>query len=111
MAKEFGPSGEPAAAARTAAASLMVIVEEQTEEVSSASPATAEWKLWPELLKPLTLSPDDSELSTATTERRRLITNGKKTDGLMDDPTTNETTKQALRRRIFRLKMDVLQPR
>lgn len=76
MAKEFGPSGEPAAAARAAAASLMVIVEEQTEELSSASPATAEWKLWPELLKPLTLSPDDSELSTATTERRRLITNG-----------------------------------
>ncbi|TNN53905.1 hypothetical protein EYF80_035882 [Liparis tanakae] len=31
---------------------------------SSTSPPAAEWKLRPELLKPLTLSPDDSELST-----------------------------------------------
>lgn len=54
------------AATAAAAASLMVTVEEQSEEASSAaSPAAAEWKLWPELLKPLTLSPDDSELSTA----------------------------------------------
>lgn len=68
-AAEFGPAGgSPAAAAAAATTtSLMVTVEEQTEEASSASPGAAEWKLWPELLKPLTLSPDDSELSTVTT--------------------------------------------
>lgn len=92
-AKVFGPPGEPAAVARAAAASLMVIVEEQTEEVSSASPATAEWKLWPELLKPLTLSPDDSELSTATTKGRRPIANGTngRIDGWSDDQRNNKT--------------------
>lgn len=82
----------------------MVIVEEQTEEVSSASPATAEWKLWPELLKPLTLSPDDSELSTATTKRRHLITNG--TNGRNDGYNNQQNNKTG--QSIFRLKTDVL---
>lgn len=57
---------------RTTSASLTVAVELQTEAVSSTSPPTAEWKLWLELLKPLTLSPDDSELSTATNPRRTI---------------------------------------
>lgn len=55
---------EPSAL-RTTSASLTVAVELQTEPASSASLPTAERKLWLELLKPLTLSPDDSELSTA----------------------------------------------
>lgn len=32
----------------------------------SPHPPITEWELWPELLKQLTLSPDDSELSTVT---------------------------------------------
>lgn len=56
---------EPSAP-RTTSGSLTVAEELQTEPTSSASPPMAEWKLWLEQLKPLTLSPDDSELSTAT---------------------------------------------
>lgn len=61
-------------APRTTSASLTVTVELQTEPASSASPPTAEWWLWLELLKPLTLSPDDSELSTAANPRRNSQT-------------------------------------
>lgn len=38
----------------------------------SPHPPITDWELWPELLKQLTLSPDDSELSTVTNTQQRV---------------------------------------